>query len=98
VEENTMSETTTEAPKARVKAVKTAKAEPATAGASDADTAPDSYVVPLVGMRVPGVVVNVGFWGGLAGAAVLGAIDAPLAVLLGAGVLVARHRSNSNKE
>jgi hypothetical protein len=98
VEENTMPETTTEAPKARVKAVKAVKTEAATAGESDVDGAHDSYVVPLVGMRVPGVVVNVGFWGGLAGAAVLGAIDAPLAVLLGAGVLVARHRSNSNKE
>jgi hypothetical protein len=95
VEEIAMPETTTAAPKARVKAV---KAEAATADESDVDGAPDSYVVPLVGMRVPGVVVNVGFWGGLAGAAVLGAIDAPLAVLLGAGVLVARHRSNSNKE
>ena len=89
-----MPETTKEAPKARVKAV---KAQAVTAGESDADGARDSYVVPLVGMRVPGVVVNVGFWGGLAGAALLGAVDAPLAVLLGAGVLIARHRSNNQE-
>jgi len=89
-----MPETTSEAPKARVKAV---KAQAATAGESDGDGARDSYVVPLVGMRVPGVVVNVGFWGGLAGAAVLGAVDAPLAVLIGAGVLIARHRSNNHE-
>ena len=56
-----MQETTKEGPKARVKAV---KAQAVTAGESDADGAHDSYVVPLVGMRVPGVVVNVGFWGG----------------------------------
>jgi hypothetical protein len=98
VEENTMPETTTAAPKARVKAVKAVKAEAATANASDVDGAPDSYVVPLVGVRVPGVVVNVGFWGGLGGAALLGAVDPPLALLLGAGVVIARHRSNSNTE
>ena len=52
----------------------------------------DEYQLPVVGVRVPAKIVNVGFWGGLAGAAVLGAIDPPLAVLVGAGVLVARHQ------
>jgi hypothetical protein len=35
--------------------------------------------------------VNAGFWGGLAGAVVLGVVDPPLAVLVGAAVVVARH-------
>jgi hypothetical protein len=52
----------------------------------------DSYVVPLVHTRLPARAVEIGFWGGLAGAAVLGAIDLPLAIALGAGVLIARHR------
>jgi hypothetical protein len=51
------------------------------------------YVVPLVHTRVPASVVNTGFWAGLAGSAALGVIDPPLAVLVGAGVLVARHRN-----
>jgi hypothetical protein len=53
----------------------------------------DQYQLPVIGVRVPAKVVDVGFWGGLAGAAVLGAIDPPLAVLVGAGVLVARHQT-----
>ena len=51
-----------------------------------------SYVVPLVHAHVPARAVEWGFWGGLAGAAMFGAIDPPLAMLLGAGVIVARHR------
>ena len=53
----------------------------------------DEYQLPIVGVHVPAKIVNVGFWGGLAGAAVLGAIDPPLAVLVGAGVVVARHQT-----
>ncbi len=49
------------------------------------------FVVPVVHVHVPESVVNVGFWGALAGAAALGAIDPPLAALIGVGVLVARH-------
>ena len=41
----------------------------------------------------PAKVVDVGFWGGLTGAAVLGAIDPPLAILVGAGVVIARHQA-----
>ena len=55
--------------------------------------ASNGYVVPVVGVRVPGQLVEVGFWGGLAGAAVLGVVDPPLAVLLGAGVVIARHNA-----
>ncbi len=51
-----------------------------------------SYVVPVVHTHVPAQAVELGFWGGLAGAALLGVIDPPLALVVGAGVLVARHR------
>lgn len=51
------------------------------------------YVLPLVHTHVPASVVNTGFWAGLAGSALLGVVDPPLAVLVGAGVLVARHRA-----
>jgi hypothetical protein len=57
------------------------------AGADRAD-----YRVPVVGMTVPARLVETGFWGGLVGAAVLGALDPPLALVVGAGVVVARHR------
>lgn len=50
------------------------------------------YKVPLVGVNVPAALVETGFWGGLLGAAALGALDPPLALLVGAGVVVARHR------
>ncbi len=49
------------------------------------------YVVPMVHARVSRTVVDAGFWGGLAGAVALGFVDPPLGVLLGAGVIVARH-------
>jgi hypothetical protein len=55
----------------------------------------DSYVLPVVGVHLPGKVVNVAFWGGLVGAVALGAIDPPLGILVGAGVLVARHGSTN---
>jgi len=60
---------------------------------ASADTG--DYVVPMVHVRVPRRVVDTGFWGGLAGAVALGVIDPPVGVLLGAGVVVARHRSRS---
>jgi hypothetical protein len=52
----------------------------------------EDYKVPLVGVTVPARLVETGFWGGLLGAAALGALDPPLALLVGAGVVVARHR------
>jgi hypothetical protein len=53
---------------------------------------PRGYVLPVLHTRIPDKAVDLGFWGGLFGAVVFGAIDAPLGVLLGAGVIVARHR------
>jgi hypothetical protein len=52
----------------------------------------DGYVVPVVHARIPEPVVDLGFFGLLAGTVAFGAVDAPLAALIGAGVLLARHR------
>lgn len=51
-----------------------------------------SFVVPIVHVEVPGPLVNLGFFGGLAAAVAVGSLDLPLAALIGAGVIVARHR------
>lgn len=52
----------------------------------------ESYQLPVVGTTLPAGLVEKGFWGALVGSAVLGAVDPPLAALVGAGVLIARHR------
>lgn len=66
---------------------------PAPSSAARLSSPPDgSYLVPLVHAHVPARAVEWGFWGVLAGATVLGAIDPTLALLIGAGVVVARHR------
>ena len=51
------------------------------------------YVVPWLHVSLPESAVNATFWAALAGAALAGAVDPPLAVLIGAGVVVSRHRS-----
>ncbi len=66
---------------------------PTTAASKAVSSAADgSYVIPVVHTHVPARAVELGFWGGLAGAALLGAIDPPLALVVGAGVVIARHR------
>ena len=55
----------------------------------------DAFVIPVVHVSVPEAMVNVGFWGALVGAAALGAVELPLAALIGAGVLVARHHRST---
>jgi len=52
-----------------------------------------SYVVPVLHTHVPARTVNVAFWAGLTGCAALGVVDPPLAVLIAAGVVVARHQA-----
>jgi hypothetical protein len=49
--------------------------------------------MPWVHLRVPEPVVNGGFWAALAGAALVGSVDPPLAALIGAAVVVAHHRN-----
>jgi len=49
------------------------------------------YVLPLVHTRIPEPLVNVGFFGALGATAALGIVDAPLALLIGAAVVVAHH-------
>jgi hypothetical protein len=51
-----------------------------------------NYVVPLMHTTIPEPLVNLGFLGLLAGSVVMGAVDPPLAALVGVGVIVARHR------
>jgi len=52
---------------------------------------PGGYVVPLVHIHLPESAVKVGFYGGLAAAVAAGAVDLPLALLVGVGVVIARH-------
>jgi hypothetical protein len=63
--------------------------------ASSIGAASDRYVLPLVGVHVPAKLVNVGFWGGLVGAVALGAVDPALGILVGAGVVIARHNTKN---
>jgi hypothetical protein len=56
----------------------------------------DDYVLPVVHTHLPRSLVNTGFWGALTGSVVLGVIDPPLGLLMGAGVLVARHRRHGS--
>lgn len=50
------------------------------------------YVVPIVHTRLPEPLVTMGFFGALAATAAIGIVDAPMAALIGAAVVVARHR------
>lgn len=54
------------------------------------------YDVPLVHVRVPQRVGNTAFWLALTGAVVGGTVELPLAALIVAGVVVARHRSTAH--
>ena len=60
--------------------------------AADTGRSPSDYVVPVVHVHLPEPVVKAGFYGGLATAAVVGALDWPLVLLAGVGVAMARHR------
>ncbi len=68
------------------------------AAESAAPNAPDSYVMPLIHLHIPRRGVDTGFWVGLGVTTAVGAVDPPLAVLLGAGVLVARHHQRQPDE
>ena len=62
-----------------------------------ASSNPKDYELPIIHAHMSEKTVNLGFWGALAGTAVLGIVDAPLAVLIGAGVIIARHRANGSR-
>jgi hypothetical protein len=68
-------------------------ARPRSSRGNDARTAPtgQAYIVPMVHMSLPESAVNIGFWSILVGSVAFGAVDLPLAALIGAGVLIARH-------
>lgn len=53
------------------------------------------YEVPLVHVRVPRRLGEAAFWVGVVGAVAAGAVELPVAGLVAAGVIVARHRSNA---
>jgi hypothetical protein len=53
------------------------------------------YVLPVLNVRLPESAVHAGFWTAVVGAAVTGVVDPPLAVLIGVGVIVSRHRNSS---
>jgi hypothetical protein len=51
----------------------------------------DAFVMPIVHVSLPESAVTLGFWTVLVGSVALGAVDLPLAALIGTGVLIARH-------
>jgi hypothetical protein len=77
---------------AGVTSIPTANKARESRGRTATSSDPGGYVLPVLHTRIPEKAVDLGFWGGLFGGMVFGAIDAPLGVLIGAGVLVARHR------
>jgi hypothetical protein len=51
----------------------------------------DAFMMPIVHVSLPEPAVTLGFWTVLVGSVALGAVDLPLAALIGTGVLIARH-------
>jgi len=60
--------------------------------AADTARSPSDYVVPVVHVHLPEPVVKAGFYGGVAAAVAVGALDWPLVLLTGVGVAIARHQ------
>ena len=60
--------------------------------AADTARSPSDYVVPVVHVHLPEPVVKAGFYGGMAAAVAVGALDWPLALLADIGVAIVRHR------
>ncbi|MHB1987297.1 MAG: hypothetical protein ACYCSF_04850 [Acidimicrobiales bacterium] len=61
---------------------------------SRSDQVQDSrdYIVPVIHTHVPESLVNLGFFGALGAVALAGAVELPVAFLVGAGAAIARHR------
>ncbi|MEZ5143931.1 MAG: hypothetical protein R2726_15630 [Acidimicrobiales bacterium] len=64
-------------------------AEPGVGTVASAD---DAYELPIIHAKVPAGLVEVTFWSALGGAALVGMLSPPAAMMIGAGVLVARHQ------
>lgn len=60
--------------------------------AADSGRSPSDYVVPVVHVHLPEPVVKAGFYGGMAAAVAVGALDWPVVLLAGVGVTIVRHR------
>jgi hypothetical protein len=63
-----------------------------TPGPRTAQAPAGELVVPLVHVHLPEPTVTRAFFGGLAAAVVLGAVDLPVGVLVGLGMAIARRR------
>ena len=63
------------------------RGEPASVGSSH------DYVLPVVHVHLPEQPANMIFWAALAAAAVVGAVDLPVAAFLGCAVLVAKRHN-----
>ena len=50
-----------------------------------------TFVVPIVHVSLPESAVTLGFWSALIGSVALGTVDLPLAALIGASVVIAKH-------
>jgi len=80
------------------KVAKDAKEAKETKESAAARRSGDVYVTPITHTPLPRQLVDGAFWGGLAGAVALGLVDPPLGLLLGAGVIIARHRSPNGQK
>ncbi len=52
----------------------------------------NDFVIPIVHIHLPEPALKLGLYGGLGAAVALSAVDWPLAVIVGAGVAIARHQ------
>ena len=51
------------------------------------------YVVPILHLHLSERAVDVGFWAALAGAALFGVVDLPVAALVGGSIVIARRHA-----
>jgi hypothetical protein len=72
------------------------RTEPSTAALRMVAEDSGGYQLPVIHLQLPEGVVNMTFWGALVASAALGAIDPPIAALIGLGVVVARHRRSNS--
>ena len=87
-----MADTTSTTNKAKKAAASPAeRATPRNVPVTVDDRRADTFELPITHTRLSAGVVNATFWGGLAATVLVGAIDPPVAIVVGAGILIARH-------